>query len=182
MLRQSGYPPHRTFDGPSVERRAGSRQAFKNVIMRYDLDKGRIAFSLIFEGIKKAGLLVISDNENAFDERRKFDDGSDVVVNLAIIEITFARYSLKMCTIGIRCEFFSGSHMRRVLPIDPCDYVIDVHYKSHNKLQFYDGNISVQSSLQNERMENSFNFGRPQTAMNLQFLQGMVIHQATSDK
>lgn len=33
MLRQPGYPPHRTFNSAGVERRASSRQTIKNIIM-----------------------------------------------------------------------------------------------------------------------------------------------------
>jgi len=49
--------------------------------------------------------------------------------------------------------------MRGILPVNPSDYVIDFQYCSHKKLQFYDRNISVRSTLQKERTKKLFNFG-----------------------
>ena len=114
----------------------------------------------MLECIEETWLLMIGDDENTLDERREFDNGSDIVINLAIIEITFAGYSFKMRANGIGSELFSGSHMRRILPIDPSDYIIDFHYSTHKKLRFYDGNISVWLTLQKERRRKLFNFDR----------------------
>ncbi|MEL4375671.1 hypothetical protein [Brucella cytisi] len=78
MFRQTRYPPHRAFDSTGVERRTGSGQTSKNVIMGHDLDKRSITFVLMLECIEETGLLMIGDDENALDERGEFDDGDNV--------------------------------------------------------------------------------------------------------
>lgn len=113
----------------------------------------------MLECIEETWLLMIGDDENALDERGEFDDGSDVIINLAIIELTFVCNGFEMRAIRIWREPFSGSRMRGILPVNPSDYVIDFQYCSHKKLQFYDRNISVRSTLQKERTKKLFNFG-----------------------
>ncbi len=60
----------------------------------------------MLECIEETGLLMIGDDENALDERGEFDDGSDVIINLAIIEITFVCNGFEMRAIRIWREPF----------------------------------------------------------------------------
>ncbi len=137
MFRKARYAPHCAFNRSRIKGRASRGQTFENIVMRDNLDEGRIAFSLGRESIEQPRLLIVGDDEDTPYERRELNHRGDIVIDFAIVEVALTGYRFEMCLFGIWRKFLPRGLMRRVLTIHPRNYVIDFQCGSLEVLQFY---------------------------------------------